>query len=155
MSYLEEKSQRQITRELGISRHTVARALAAQELPTYSLVKKVYFTGMLTHGQSDFFIQYIDPESHTIRSYYPDFLLQKEDGQYFIIEVKADNQIDALVVLAKRDYAEKMAAASNMTYFLLKASDAQKGHYKMMWSKESRDTYINTINQPTIGLLGV
>ena len=38
-----------------------------------SRVKKVYFTGMLTHGQSDFFIQYIDPASHTVRSYYPIF----------------------------------------------------------------------------------
>src|SRR5690606_31553248 len=37
-------------------------------------VKKIYFTGMLTHGQSDFFIQYIDPDSHTVRSYYPDFV---------------------------------------------------------------------------------
>lgn len=118
------------------------------------LVKKVYFTGMLTHGQSEFFIQYIDPESHTTRSYYPDFLLQKEDGQYFLIEVKADNQIDAPVVIAKRDYAEKMAAASNMTCFLLKASDAENGRYQMMWSKEGRDTYLDTISQPTIGLFG-
>ena len=119
-----------------------------------TIVKKVYFTGMLTHGQSEFFIQYIDPESHTIRTYYPDFLLQKEDGQYFIVEVKADNQIYAPVVIAKRDYAEKMAAASNMTYFLLKASDAESGHYKMMWSKEARDTYLETIKQPTMGLFG-
>jgi len=111
------------------------------------LVKKVYFTGMLTHGQSDFFIQYIDPESHTIRSYYPDFLLQKQDGQYFIVEVKADNQIDAPVVVAKRKFAEQMAAASNMKYFLLKASDAQKGHYQMIWQPESRDKYLNEVIQ--------
>jgi transposase len=37
MAYLEEKSQRQIARELGLSRHTVARALAAQEPPTYTM----------------------------------------------------------------------------------------------------------------------
>ena len=42
-------------------------------------VKKIYFTGMLTHGQSDFFIQYIDPDSHTVRSYYPDFIFQREE----------------------------------------------------------------------------
>ncbi len=110
-------------------------------------VKKVYFTGMLTHGQSDFFIQYIDPFSHTIRSYYPDFLLQKEDGQYFIVEVKADYQIDAPVVIAKRTFAEKTAEASNMKYFLLKASDAQQGHYSMIWSQESRDRYLEAIFQ--------
>ncbi|MBV9086349.1 MAG: hypothetical protein JOY79_02590, partial [Acidobacteriaceae bacterium] len=119
-----------------------------------NLVKKVYFTGMLTHGQSDFFIQYIDPESHTIRSYYPDFLLQKEDGQYFIVEVKADNQIDAPVVVAKRAFAEKTAAASNMTYFLLKASDAQRGRYEMIWSQESRETYLAEVIQQRLDSSG-
>ena len=55
-------------------------------------VKKIYFTGMLTHGQSDFFIQYIDPDSHTVRSYYPDFIFQREESdgslKYVIVEVK-------------------------------------------------------------------
>jgi DNA-binding transcriptional regulator LsrR (DeoR family) len=37
MTYIEEKSGRQIARELGISRHTVARALAAEEPPKYTL----------------------------------------------------------------------------------------------------------------------
>ncbi len=110
-------------------------------------VKKVYFTGMLTHGQSDFFIQYIDPTSHTVRSYYPDFLLQTDDGQYVIVEVKADYQIEAPVVVAKRSFAEKTAAASNMTYFLLKASDAQRGHYEMIWSPESREAYLAEVIQ--------
>jgi hypothetical protein len=41
-------------------------------------MKKIYFTGMLTHGQSDFFIQYIDPDSRTC-SYYPDFIFQREE----------------------------------------------------------------------------
>jgi len=31
-------------------------------------VKKIYFSGMLTHGQSDFFIQYIDPVPRTVRT---------------------------------------------------------------------------------------
>lgn len=110
-----------------------------------SQVKKVYFTGMLTHNQSDFFVQYIDPESHTIRSYYPDFLLQRDDGRYFIVEVKADYQIEAPVVVAKRTFAEKTAAASNMTYFLLKASDAENGRYEMIWNPKLRDKYLNEI----------
>jgi len=116
-------------------------------------VKKVYFTGMLTHNQSDFFVQYIDPESHTIRSYYPDFLLQKDDDQYFIVEVKADYQIDAPVVVAKRTFTEKTAAASNMTYCLIKASDAQKGHYEMIWRSESREKYLGEIIQQSMSQL--
>ena len=117
-------------------------------------VKKVYFTGMLTHGQSDFFIQYIDPTSHTVRSYYPDFLLQTHDDQYVIVEVKADYQIDAPVVVAKRTFAEKTAAASNMTYFLLKASDALRGRYEMIWNTESRNAYLAEMIQQRMGLSG-
>lgn len=99
-------------------------------------VKKIYFTGMLTHGQSDFFIQYIDPESHTVRSYYPDFIFQREepDGslKYVIVEVKADNQIEDAVVQAKKDFAQQIAVASGMEYRILKSSDADKRHYRLL-----------------------
>lgn len=110
-----------------------------------SRVKKIYFTGMLTHGQSDFFVQYVDPESHTIRSYYPDFLLQGEDDRYVIVEVKADYQVEAPVVVAKQTFAEQSAAASNMTYCLLKASDAKAGHYEIIWHPEQRGSYLQGI----------
>lgn len=99
-------------------------------------VKKIYFTGMLTHGQSDFFIQYIDPESRTVRSYYPDFIFQREepDGslKYVIVEVKADNQIEDAVVQAKKDFAQQIAVASGMEYRILKSSDADKRHYRLL-----------------------
>ena len=85
-------------------------------------VKKLYFTGMLTHGQTDFFVQYIDPDSHAIRSYYPDFLVQKEDGTYVIVEVKGDNKVDDPTVLAKQHFAEQMAQASGMTYQMIAGS---------------------------------
>ncbi len=74
-------------------------------------VKKVFFTGMLTHGQSEFYIQYIDPESHTVRSYYPDFLFQREDGTYVIVEVKQDNKIDDSVVLTNLQSKWRLRAA--------------------------------------------
>lgn len=99
-------------------------------------VKRLYFTGMLTHGQSDFYVQYIDPESHTVRSYYPDFLVQKEDGTHIIIEVKGDNRIDDPVVQAKQEFAEQMAAASGMTYKIIKGSDAADGHYSFLLTHE-------------------
>lgn len=99
-------------------------------------VRKIYFTGMLTHGQSDFFIQYIDPDSRTVRSYYPDFIFQREepDGslKYVIVEVKADNQIEDAVVQAKKDFAQQIAVASGMEYRILKSSDADKRHYRML-----------------------
>ena len=99
-------------------------------------VKKIYFTGMLTHGQSDFFIQYIDPDSRTVRSYYPDFIFQREepDGslKYVIVEVKADNQIEDAVVQAKKDFAQQIAVASGMEYRLIKSTDADNRRYRLL-----------------------
>lgn len=99
-------------------------------------VKKIYFTGMLTHGQSDFFIQYIDPDSHTVRSYYPDFIFQREepDGslKYVIVEVKADNQIEDAVVQAKKDFAQQIAVVSGMEYRILKSSEADNRHFSVL-----------------------
>jgi len=99
-------------------------------------VRKIYFTGMLTHGQSDFFIQYIDPDSRTVRSYYPDFIFQREelDGslKYVIVEVKADNQIEDAVVQAKKDFAQQIAVASGMEYRILKSSDADKRDFRIL-----------------------
>lgn len=95
-------------------------------------IKKVYFTGMLTHGQSDFFIQYIDPESHTVRSYYPDFLFQREDGSYVIVEVKGDNMINDPVVQAKKEFAQQIATASGMEYEIIKGSDAEAHGYRFL-----------------------
>jgi hypothetical protein len=90
-------------------------------------VKKVWFTGMLTHGQSDFMVSYIDPESHTLRNYFPDFLIEKNDGSYIIIEVKGDNMLVDSVVLAKRQYAESAAKLNNMRYEMIAGSDALRG----------------------------
>ena len=99
-------------------------------------VKKIYFTGMLTHGQSDFFIQYIDPDSRTVRSYYPDFVFVRDepDGseKYVIVEVKGDHQIDDAVVQAKKDFAQQIAVASGMEYRIIKSSDANERRYRML-----------------------
>lgn len=100
-------------------------------------VKELYFTGMLTHGQSDFFVQYIDPDSHLVRSYYPDFLIRKDDGSYVIVEVKGDNKIDDPVVQAKSEFASRMAIASGMTYRMIKGSDAAKGYYFPLLTPDS------------------
>lgn len=98
-------------------------------------VKNIYFTGMLTHGQSDFYIQYIDPESHTVRSYYPDFLFQKEDGSYVIVEVKGDNLVEDPVVQAKKQFAEQIAGASEMTYKIIAGSNANSGNYSSLFDE--------------------
>ena len=89
-------------------------------------IRKVWFTGMLTAGQTEFIINYIDPESNTVRSYYPDFLIQKNDGSYIIIEVKGDNKLDDAVVLAKKEYAKQIATASNMDYVIVPGSKCRE-----------------------------
>ncbi len=95
-------------------------------LLTSKKIKKVWFTGMLTHGQTDFAINYIDPESHALRSYYPDFLVQMLDDSYTLIEVKGDNMIDNAIVRAKADYASQLAASSDMRYKLIKSSEVSE-----------------------------
>ncbi len=95
-------------------------------------VKKVYFTGMLTHGQSDFYIQYIDPDSYAVRRYYPDFLMQKDDDSWVIVEVKGDNKIDDDVVLAKAAATEQRANASDMSYKIIEGSKAQAQRYQAL-----------------------
>ena len=83
-------------------------------------VKYLYFTGMLTSDKTDFKVNYIDPESNTLRTYYPDFLAQKEDGSYVIVEVKGDNMLDDAVVQAKAKSATEMASANAMEYMMVK-----------------------------------
>lgn len=90
-------------------------------------IDKVWFTGMLTHGQTEFFINYIDPISGGVRAYHPDFLVKMKDGSYTIVEVKGDNMIDDEIVRAKSDYAKQIAYASNMSYCIMKGSDANLG----------------------------
>ena len=87
---------------------------------------------MLTHGQSDFYIQYIDPESHAVRRYYPDFLMQKNDGSWVIVEVKGDNMIDDTIVQAKASATQQRASASAMSYEIIKGSDAKEGRYRAL-----------------------
>ncbi len=90
-------------------------------------IDKIWFTGMLTHGQTDFVITYIDPISNTVRNYYPDFLVRKKDGTYVIVEVKGDNKIDDAVVQAKERYATQLATSSGFTYRMIAGSQASQG----------------------------
>ncbi|MBO1626153.1 TnsA endonuclease N-terminal domain-containing protein [Bacillus arachidis] len=101
-----------------------------EEIIRHEDIKKVYFTGMLTHGQSDFYIQYIDPDSNTVRSYYPDFLIEKNDGEMLIVEVKGDNKIDDPIVKAKEKAAKEIANASEMYYRIISGSQVMKGNSK-------------------------
>ena len=87
-------------------------------------IRRIWFTGMLTAGQTEFFVHYLDPDSHALRTYYPDFLVELEGGRYLVVEIKGDNMIDDPVTLAKKAYAEKMAAENRMGYVLIPGSKA-------------------------------
>jgi len=90
-------------------------------------IDRIWFTGMLTHGQSEFNIAYIDPVSNTLRSYYPDFLVKKTDGSYVIVEVKGDNMTDDVVVQAKQSYATQLATGSGFAYRMIRGTEAKNG----------------------------
>lgn len=85
-------------------------------------VKEIYFTGMFTSNQSEFYIQYVDPDSNRLRKYYPDFIAKFEDNTYEIIEVKGDNKIDDAIVNAKKEAALEIATESDMKYTIYKSS---------------------------------
>lgn len=89
-------------------------------------VKEVYFTGMFTSKYNGLAIQYIDPETHVVRSYYPDFISFLDDDTIQIVEVKAENLIDLLVTRAKEDAAAEMATASKMSYVMLPSQQVMK-----------------------------
>ena len=61
------------------------------------------------------------------RKYYPDFLVELENGDYVILEVKGDHMIDDPVVKAKEAAAEEVAVESSMKYEMLKGSDIMDG----------------------------
>lgn len=90
-------------------------------------VKEMYFTGMFTADQTDFYVPYIDPETNRLRKYYPDFLVRLEDDSFLILEVKGDNMIDDPVVKAKEAAAEEIAVESSMKYDMLKGTDIMDG----------------------------
>jgi len=89
-------------------------------------VKEIYFTGMFTSSNNGLAIQYIDPTSNVVRNYYPDFIVQFEDGSFEIIEVKGDDKYDDEIVQAKAYAALELAESSNMKYSMYKASDIMK-----------------------------
>lgn len=91
-------------------------------------VKETFFTGMFTSEQTDFYVPYIEPESNRLRKYYPDFLVELDDGTYLILEVKGDNMLDDPVVKAKEAAAEEVAVESSMKYEMLAGSEIMKGH---------------------------
>jgi len=94
-------------------------------LPNH-MIRKIWFTGMLTHGQTEFNVHYIDPNSNALRTYYPDFLIELENGTFLIVEIKGDHMIDDPVTQAKKEYAERMAEANRMRYLLIPGSKAAR-----------------------------
>src|SRR5690606_3467562 len=96
-----------------------------EEIAPHQDIKKIYFTGMLTHGQSEFYIQYIDPNSNTVRSYYPDFLIEKNDEKMLIIVVKA-----------KEKAAIEIANASEMEYKIIVGSHVMNGKSATIFETE-------------------
>lgn len=93
-------------------------------------VENIYFTGMFTDkSKTEFFFQYIDPDSYALRNYYPDFLVKLRNGQYIIVEVKGDHQFGDPTVLAKAKAAKEYASKSQIEYRMIKGTDAMAHIY--------------------------
>jgi hypothetical protein len=81
---------------------------------------------MFTGTSNGLSIQYMDPDTKQIRTYYPDFIALHEDGIYEIVEVKGDNMIDDEIVKAKSAAAMEIAEVSQMRYGIYKSSEVVK-----------------------------
>jgi hypothetical protein len=79
-------------------------------------VKEVYFTGMFTSQYNGLSIQYVDPDTYMVRTYYPDFVTFLDDDTMQIVEVKAENLIDLAVTHAKQDAAKEMVGEHKFAY---------------------------------------
>ncbi|UVI38240.1 TnsA endonuclease N-terminal domain-containing protein [Qipengyuania spongiae] len=107
---------------------------------------KIYFTGMLVHGQSGFRVNYIHPESHTVCNYYPDFLILREDGTTHLVEVKSAWKAEDPVVVAKQEAAERLAEGSQFHYAMLTKEDfegflsAETGWQKFVSQRTASNT---------------
>lgn len=101
-------------------------------------IAEVYFTGMFTSGQSGLAIQYVDPESHVVRNYYPDFFIRKNDGKVDLIEVKGDNKIDDATVRAKAAAAKDIADASEIQYGMIAGNFIMKHDVSCMTLTEAQ-----------------
>lgn len=95
-----------------------------------SIVKECYFTGMFTNEKTGFAVPYIDPETNTLRNYYPDFVIKRSDDSYLIIEVKADFQVDDIVVKAKADATKELMIEDGMEYRLIPSTKIVKERIK-------------------------
>ena len=106
-----------------------AKIILSAEVMRVAVVVRVFAHRELEQRQirrARLAIQYIDPETNAIRSYYPDFITTLDDGTIQIIEVKGDNKIDNSVVLAKAAAASEMASASKMEYLMLASTRIMK-----------------------------
>lgn len=54
-----------------------------------------------------------------MRSYYPDFLVELNDGKFYIVEIKGENLIDKASTQAKVQYAKQMYSASGLEYVFI------------------------------------
>ena len=91
---------------------------------------------MFTGSENGLSVQYIDPESNTIRNYYPDILVIYNDESMEIIEVKGDNKIDTKEVEAKAYAMMTLAQKWGMSYDIVKSSEIMRGLYHIKSSSK-------------------
>lgn len=101
-------------------------------------IAEVYFTGMFTSGQSGLAIQYVDPVSHVVRNYYPDFFVRTTEDKVELIEVKGDNKIDNATVRAKAAAAKDIADASEIEYGVIAGNFIMKHDVSCMTLAEAQ-----------------
>lgn len=90
-------------------------------------IEDVYFTGGLTnHKYTDFYFEY-KADDNKYHKYYPDFLIKKKSGEFYIVEIKPESTLEDKNLKHKKKAVEEIAKINEdkIKYCVLYASRAE------------------------------
>ena len=90
-------------------------------------VEVLLFTGSLTNTKkTDFHFEYKGTDNNYHR-YFPDFVIVKNTGEFYIVEIKSENERDHPDVVAKKKAVQRLAKLQPDTHF----------EYKVIYTKDA------------------
>lgn len=89
-------------------------------------IRAFLFTGLASANITDFYFCYKDADG-VYHSYFPDFILLKNSGEFYVVEIKAAKEKDDPTVKAKAKAVEELAGLSenSFRYAVIYADDSE------------------------------
>ena len=92
-------------------------------------IKAFCFTGLANDKITDFYFHY-KGEDGFYHAYFPDFILLKDNGEFFVVEIKAESERDNPTVMAKAKAVETLAQMpeNRFRYVIIYAAGGKIGN---------------------------